>query len=349
MPVYLNHHDCPGNELLLTHIEGTRRNSPQRPNEDAPSIHIGLVNNMPDAALQATERQFLTLIDSASKNIMVRVSFYALPDVPRTEAGRIQVSRFYLGMEALWDSHLDGLIITGAEPRASRLIDEPYWRSLTRVLEWAECNTRSAVVSCLSAHAAVFHFDGIDRHRFSEKRSGLFECRRVSCHQLTADTPSRFRMPHSRWNGISESDLSRNNYLVLTRSADAGVDMFVKQKKSLFVCFQGHPEYESNTLLLEYHRDVGRFLRRKVDTPPSLPEGYFDAPTLQLLATLRGEALIDALLVNSETPCRENRIASSWHSVAKTIYANWLNYLCGGIDDGIGLGASAEAENWMPS
>jgi homoserine O-succinyltransferase/O-acetyltransferase len=38
--------------------------------------------------------------------------------------------------------------------------------------------------------------------------------------------------------------------------------MFVKYNRSLFVLLQGHPEYDSATLLREYRRDVGRFLRR---------------------------------------------------------------------------------------
>ena len=36
---------------------------------------------------------------------------------------------------------------------------------------------------------------------------------------------------------------------MLTQSADGGVDLFVKKKKrSLFVHFQGHPEYGAQTL-----------------------------------------------------------------------------------------------------
>lgn len=126
-------------------------------------IHIGLVNNMPDGALEATERQFRTLLDSAANGIQVRLSLFALPDVPRTEAGRLRISRLYSGIENLWDSHLDGLIVTGAEPQAPNLKDEPYWESLTKVLEWAEHNTHSTVLSCLAAHAALQHVDGIAR------------------------------------------------------------------------------------------------------------------------------------------------------------------------------------------
>ena len=36
-------------------------------------IEIGLVNNMPDAALEATERQFVELIQAATNDIIVRL------------------------------------------------------------------------------------------------------------------------------------------------------------------------------------------------------------------------------------------------------------------------------------
>jgi homoserine O-succinyltransferase len=53
-------------------------------------------------------------------------------------------------------------------------------------------------------------------------------------------------MPHSRWNEIPEEALLACGYRVLTRSEDAGVDAFVKQRNSLFVFFQGHPEYDAD-------------------------------------------------------------------------------------------------------
>ena len=69
--------------------------------------------------------------------------------------------------------------------------------------------------------------------------------------------------------------------------------MFVKQRKSLFVFFQGHPEYEANTLLLEYRRDIRRFLRRERDTYPPMPQGYFDEDTVDALTAVRERALSD--------------------------------------------------------
>src|SRR2546425_12339871 len=90
---------------------------------DPNCINIGLVNNMPDAALEATERQFLALLDAAADGIVVRLTAYALPDVPRSDLGHRHVSRFYSSIGDLWDSHLDGLIVTGTEPRAQNLME----------------------------------------------------------------------------------------------------------------------------------------------------------------------------------------------------------------------------------
>ncbi len=260
---------------------------------DPNHVDIGLINNMPDAALKATERQFRALLRTAADGLVVRLTLYSLPEVPRTAFGRDHVNSFYARIDDLWDSHLDGLIVTGTEPRAPNLMDEPYWGTLTRVFEWAEENTYSTICSCLAAHAALLYIDGIGRQALGDKRFGVFECARVSDHQLTAGAPSRVRMPHSRWNEIPEDALAACGYRVLTRSNDAGVDTFVKQRNSLFVFFQGHPEYEAHSLLLEYRRDIGRFLRGERDTYPLMPQGYFDGATVDALTALRERALSD--------------------------------------------------------
>jgi homoserine O-succinyltransferase len=294
-------------------------------------LQIGLINNMPDGALKATERQFQTLLSSAANSVNVRLSLYALPDVPRTESGRRHISRFYSGIENLWDSHLDGLIVTGADPQTANLRDEPYWESLTKVIEWAERNTRSTVWSCLAAHAAILHNDGIGRHRLPDKRFGVFECARTSDHRLTAGVPSLFQMPHSRWNDILGNQLADCGYRVLSRAKDGSIDAFVKQGRSLGVFFQGHPEYEVNSLLLEYRRDVGRYLNRERDTYPPIPEGYCDRDTTGVFTKLRDRALSHRrkeLLEDFPTALVEKRIANTWRPVAAQLYGNWLAYLC---------------------
>ena len=298
---------------------------------DANCLTIGLLNNMPDAALQATERQFVALLGAAADGMVVCLRPYALPDVPRTEWGQDYVSRFYFGIGDLWDSSLDGLIVTGTEPRSPNLRDEPYWGSLTSVLDWAEHNTHSAIWSCLATHAALLHVDGIGRHALSEKRFGIFECRRVCDHYLTAGAPSRLRIPHSRWNEIPDNALASCGYRVLTRSDDAGIDAFVKQRKSLFLFFQGHPEYEAHTLLLEYRRDIKRFLLHERETYPGMPQGYFDEETVQALTVLRERALADRreeVLTQFPTALATQRVTNTWRRTWAHVYRNWLLYMC---------------------
>jgi homoserine O-succinyltransferase len=297
---------------------------------DANCLDIGLINNMPGAALEATERQFRVLLDAAADGIVVRLSIYALPDVPRTDVSQRHVCSFYSDIRDLWDSHPDGLIVTGTEPRTPNLTDEPYWGSLTRLLEWAEHHTHSAVWSCLAAHAALLHMDGIGRRPLIDKRFGVFECARVSDHPLTVQAPPRLQMPHSRWNDIAEDALVTCGYHILTRSDNAGVDTFVKQRKRLLVFFQGHPEYEADTLLLEYRRDVGRFLRGVRDSYPTMPHGYFDPDTVDVLSALRERALWDRreeLLADFPTGLVPGKLRHTWRPAAVSVYRNWLLYL----------------------
>ena len=307
-----------------------RRKAPgARRRSDSSRLHIGLVNNMPDAALDATERQFRALLAAAADGRAVRLTLYTLPEVPRTAFGRQQIAK-YSALDDLWNSPHDGLIVTGTEPRAADLRDEPFWGSLTRVLEWAEHHTHSTILSCLAAHAGILHLDGIARRPLGDKRFGVFECVRVSDHPLTASTPPRLRMPHSRWNEIQEDALIACGYRVLTRSESGGVDAFVKERKSLFVFFQGHPEYEAVTLLLEYRRDIGRFLRGERDTYPAMPQGYFDDDTMRTLAELRDRALSDRreeLLAAFPTSLAAGRVTNSWRVSAESLYRNWLRYI----------------------
>jgi homoserine O-succinyltransferase/O-acetyltransferase len=330
MPICLDRHPSVLN--LSARAKHVRGNSPIEFRESQPNcINIGLINNMPSAALEATERQFRAQLDAAAEGIMVRLRLYALPEVPRIELNQRYVCSFYSDVSDLWNSHLDGLIVTGTEPRATNLMDEPYWGSLTKLMDWAERHTYSTIWSCLAAHAAVLHIDGIVRRPLSDKRFGVFECSKVSDHPLMATVQSQLQMPHSRWNEIPEHALVTCGYRVLTRSKVAGVDAFVKHRKSLFVFFQGHPEYEADTLLREYRRDIGRFLREERDVYPSMPQGYLDEDTVDALTALRERALLDrreGLLADFPTSLVASKVRNTWRSAGVCIYRNWLLYLC---------------------
>lgn len=294
------------------------------------TLTIGLVNNMADAALEATERQFTALLNAASEGFSVRLVLYALPGVPRSEVGETRIQSQYTSTEHLPTANLDGLIVTGREPLTPNLADEPYWQSFTQVLEWARENEVPTIWSCLAAHAAVQYMDGILRVRNDKKHCGLLECVRVADHALTNGAPERFRIPHSRWNGLPEKELSDCGYTVLTRTADAGVDAFCRYEEGLFLFFQGHPEYEATTLLLEYRRDVGRYLRRESENYPSVPRGYFDRKTVAALTALKRRAMAgrsESMFQELSEILGQVDMGHSWQATATRLYRNWLESL----------------------
>jgi homoserine O-succinyltransferase/O-acetyltransferase len=295
-------------------------------------LTIGLVNNMPDSACQGTERQFLDLLRAASDNVIIRVGLFAIPDVLRAEEMRRELAGRYRDIAELWNTPLDGLIVTGTEPRAGRLQSEPYWPALSRLVDWARGNTTSTVWSCLAAHAAVLHTDGVARHLLAQKLSGVFDGKAVAGHQLLAGIEPRLRMPHSRLNDLPELSLRTCGYRLLSYSAAAGVDAFVKEedRSSLFVFFQGHPEYEADSLLREYRRDVGRFLRRERDIYPGMPQNYFNNTQTFLANDFRMRAIGERrgdLVDDFPMELLVTGIENTWRNTAIGIYRNWINYL----------------------
>jgi homoserine O-succinyltransferase len=297
-------------------------------------LHIGLVNNMANAAMCATEHQFLKLLEAAAGDLVVHLTLYALPEVERKPSGQRRVGSFYFGIEQLWElppeQCPDGLIVTGREPLAADLRDEAYWPSFTRVLAWTQEHARSAVWSCLAAHAAVLALDGIERVRSQHKHFGIFTCAQAAPHELLAGTPASLRVPHSRWNGVSASELAAEGYQVLTRTSDGGVDAFVKHDAGLFVFFQGHPEYESETLMGEYRRDVGRYLKGEMETYPLLPLDYFEEETEWSLREIEAKAQAsrqEKLLDEVSGVLNSVRIHNTWRNTAVLMYRNWLEHL----------------------
>jgi len=297
------------------------------------SITIGLVNNMPDTAWEATERQFLALVRAAAGKTPVQLQLFSITDLPRADHVRGELAARYRDLAELLGTRLDGLIVTGTEPRAANLRDEPYWASLATLIDWARHNTASTIWSCLAAHAAVLHADGIERRPLADKQFGVFECEVVSADPLVQRAGPRLAVPHSRWNDLPEEALGACGYRILTRSAAAGVDTFAGPERSfgsLFLFLQGHPEYEPGTLLREYRRDIGRFLRGEQGHYPAMPQGYFNAEASALASAFRARAIGDRRAERiADFPMRalEAGLAARWQRSAVGLYEKWLDYL----------------------
>jgi len=279
---------------------------------------IGLVNNMPAAAIPATERQFCDLLTLAAREIPVHIRWFRLVGARPSH---------YERLEDLWASDLDGLIVTGAEPRAASLPDEPFWPPLTEIVAWAAQRTSSVIWSCLAAHAAVLYLDGVERRRHQDKFFGVFSSVKAAEHAILANIPSVWRVPHSRWNDLLEEHLVAGGYEVLARSHGAGVDLFVKQRqRSLFLFMQSHPEYAPNALMREYRRDIARFCAGQQDRYPNVPCNYFDIQTSAELESIRVDTLSNGSPRDLQV-LEHAALPSDWREMAVQFYRNWLSYL----------------------
>jgi homoserine O-succinyltransferase/O-acetyltransferase len=288
-------------------------------------LRIGLVNNMPDAAWSATERQFAGLLDDAAEDFDIRLSLWTLETLDRERETRRAMAGRYRTVRELRGAERDALIVTGAEPRAPDLRQEPYWRELTALFDWAEARTLSTVLSCLAAHASVLHRDGIVRRRLAAKCSGVFATELVARHEIVEGFGPANSTPHSRWNGLDEDELAAKGYLTLTRSERAGVDIFVRDGLSLQVFLQGHPEYDADTLAREYRRDLLRFLRGAASAPPQIPNDYFPPPLVELLAAFAERAASMADDPGANFPAEALAMTSaSWRGTSVRLFRNWL-------------------------
>jgi homoserine O-succinyltransferase/O-acetyltransferase len=291
-------------------------------------LTIALINNMPDAALKATERQFQRLVQAAWGNPRVKLHCFSLPSIVRAGAAKKHVDAEYRNIAELDTLRIDGLIVTGAEPIAGTLHEEPYWHELAHIIDWAKTNTRSTIWSCLAAHAAVLHLDGVERHRLDAKCSGLYDCACASYDWLTNGAPATLKVSHSRHNELRESDLVARGYQILTRSEQAGVDIFAKQYQSRFIFFQGHPEYDALSLQREYMRDIARFLAGERADYPCIPVNYFDAATEDVLRRFeaRARGLREPTLA-AELPGLTLRPDHADGAAAAVLFRNWISFL----------------------
>ncbi|MDX1572082.1 MAG: homoserine O-succinyltransferase [Xanthomonadales bacterium] len=297
--------------------------------QDIRELHIGFLNMMPDAALRATERQFIRLVGSCNRIAQFFVYPFSLPELERGPETAAFIERYYSRFEDLREAGLDALIITGANVASPALDQEPFWDPLVEVVRWAQSNVTSMLCSCLATHALLKCLHGTDRKPLPAKRWGVYSHRVVAkSHPLLREINTRFDVPHSRHNDISREQLEAAGAVVLVESEAGGVHMAASPDQFRVIYFQGHPEYDFNSLLKEYKREVFRFLEGDLDAPPPYPENYFDAEAKRVAERFlkeatacraRGEPMPD---FPDET--LEARLDNTWGDTAKAIVNNWL-------------------------
>ena len=283
------------------------------------SAAIVLVNLMAGDARAQTERQFHAILGAASGGA-ARLACMS----PRSgESILARVTAF----------RPDALIVTGMPPRAAHLRDEPLWPTLAGLVDYAVGEAIPAVWSCLAAHAAVLHLDGIERRRLPEKLVGLVACAQTgAAHTALAGLPARWQVPHSRYNEVPGDALAARGYQILSCADDGGVDLFAKLAGAPFLFCQGHPEYDAQALLREFRRDVGQFLAGECRDYPAIPVNLFPPEVAALLDAFRARAERDrhtALIEAFPMAACAASLRHDWRDFTVALYRNWLAHVVG--------------------
>ncbi len=301
--------------------------------QDIRELHIGLLNMMPDAAFQVTERQYLGLIGSCNQIVQFYVHPFTVEGLERDDSTSDYIRKHYLSFPELQEKGLDALIITGANVSNPDLHREPFWDPLKGVVDWAQRTVTSVMCSCLASHAIVEMLYGVKRGRLDRKRWGVyrhFHTQAGRAHPLLRDVNTLFDVPHSRWNTLALEDLQNADVPTLVLSREDDVHLATSPDGFRFVFSQGHPEYDINSLLKEYKREVLLFSTGRRATYPPFPENYLSERCERIARDLEktvkrlrksGEALVPEAFREEEF---ESCLHNTWGDTGKAIFNNWL-------------------------
>jgi len=297
--------------------------------QDIRELHIGLLNMMPDAALAATERQFLRLINGSNRIAQFYVHPFTLGELQRSPEARARIDRYYQDFDRIRAEGLDALIITGANVSHPNLADEPFWGPLIEVIDWALGHVTSTLCSCLATHAVLQFRYGQPRRPLPDKRWGVYPHRVVDRrHPLVSDVNTLFGVPHSRYNEIDRAQFDAAGLRVLVESPEAGVHLAVSEDGFRIVFFQGHPEYDTISLLKEYKREVDRFAAGQWDRYPPFPEHYIGLRDQAILDEHRERVCAARDKGRELPPFPETHIVpgldNTWHDTAAGVVGNWM-------------------------
>lgn len=296
--------------------------------QDIRELHVGILNMMPDAALQVTERQFMRLVGNSNQIAQFYIHLFSLPELGRNPETQDYIDKYYTTFDAVKRDGLDALIITGANVANPSLDQENFWQPLTEVIEWAKTNVTSTLCSCLSTHALIKYFYQINRVKRESKKWGVYEHHVTQpFHPLLREINTRFDVPHSRWNTVTREQFEEAGLTVLIASFDGEAHMAVSPDQLRMIYFQGHPEYDINSLLKEYKRDVMLYLNGQSDLPP-YPENYFAIEVRELVEKYLEQARLAMEQGDRLPEFPEDELLpyldNTWGDTAKAIFNNWL-------------------------
>lgn len=256
-------------------------------------LRVLILNLMPTKI--ATETQLMRKLSNTPLQIQVDLLRTKSHEATHVSAGHLET--FYRTFEDIENEHYDGLIITGAPVELMEFEEVDYWEELCRIMDWSSTHVHSTLHICWGAQAGLYYHYGIQKYRLPKKASGVFEHRLLKPKSpLVRGFDDRFYAVHSRNTDVRIEDVEAVDDLEIVAMSDEVGLYIVKSVDSRRFFVFGHPEYDTDTLKLEYERDVKRGIN------PEIPTNYFpdDDPTRAPL--------------------------NVWRSQAQLFYTNWLNY-----------------------
>ncbi|UCF37826.1 MAG: homoserine O-succinyltransferase [Acidobacteriota bacterium] len=297
--------------------------------QDIRELHIGFLNMMPDSALTVTEQQFMRLVGSCNQIAQFYVHPFSIDGLSRSSQMRSYIDQYYEPFEKLKEEGLDALVLTGANVANPRLEAEPFWKPLQEIIHWAAENTTSILCSCLATHALLQQLYSINRQPLPGKKWGVYSHRVIQQqHPIMRDINTRFDVPHSRYNTVSRAQLEAGGLTILVESKDGGVHMVVSPDQFRLIFMQGHPEYDFNSLLKEYKREVLRFIEGEIDVYPPHPENYFPEEAAVIAdeyqRIVQASRKAGTAIPPFPEATLERYVDNTWGDTGKAIFNNWL-------------------------
>ncbi len=288
-------------------------------------LHIGLLNMMPDAALQITEQQFMRLIGQSNEIVQFHLHLFTIPGIERSEQTKQHIQKYYETFEQIKQQGIDALIISGANVTCPHLEQEKFWEPLGKIIDWAWDNVTSTLFSCLGTHALMQHTYNQKRSHMGKKCWGVFNHAVTDRnHPLVHNINTRFDTPHSRFNQISEQQYHQAGLRILAQSDQAGVHIAVSPDGIRHILFQGHPEYDLISLLKEYKREVFLYFDGSNAELPLFPENYLSPQAQAILEEYIDRCLNDRHYVpHFPEKLISQRLDNTWGDTTKAIFSNW--------------------------
>ncbi|MDT0593834.1 homoserine O-succinyltransferase [Glaciecola petra] len=256
-------------------------------------LQLGILNLMPNKI--ETELQILRLLSNTP--LQINVDLIRIDQVAPKNTPASHMHTFYQYFSDIKYKKYDGLIITGAPLGNLEYEEVKYWPQMVEILDWARGNVQSSFYLCWAAHAAMYHFYGIQRELRNNKLSGVFKHKVLDAkNELMRGFDPEFYAPHSRIAEIPSSSYHQiDDIEVQAESEQAGVYIAATTDKRM-VFVTGHPEYDACTLDQEYKRDLDAGIS------PRVPVNYYQKD-------------------DPNAPC-----IVQWKSHGNLLLTNWLNY-----------------------